>query len=425
MSKPKAVLVLMKDAFQAWDRDGAARWAAAVAYYTIFSLAPLLIIVIAVAGAVFGQEAARGEIVQQIGGLVGPEGARVVEGLLESAGQRRTGLWASVLGLLAVFIGATGVFGALQNGLNNIWEVRPKPMGLVRGLVRVRIISFAMVLTIGFILLLSLVVSAGLEALGNFAADLLPGQAHLWRLLNVAVSFGIITLLFAMVYVILPDAEIAWRDVWLGAAVTSVLFSLGKFLIGLYLGNSSFASVYGAAGALVIFLFWVYYSAQIFFLGAEFTQVYANRYGRRIVPSPHATRFRRVAVTEEGEVLHRSAAPGQAPATAVPQVDGPGRAERGLEREAAGAHARRSAALAAAGREVSPDRPERGAEVAVPAGAYGEPPAALTIPEAAYDEVELRGEIGDGRERKQERLLAAAVGFVLGLLIGSARAPKS
>ena len=284
----RAVLALLKETFSEWYGDNAPRLGAALAYYTVFSLSPLLIIVIAFAGLVFGREAAQGQIVAQMQGLIGEESARAIQAMIESARKPSSGIIATVIGILTLLVGATGVFGELHDALNTIWEVKPKSgLGLM-AIIRDRFLSFAMVLGIGFLLLVSLAVSAGLAALGKFMDGMLPGAIYIGEIVNFIISFGVIMLLFAMVYRILPDIEIAWSDVWIGAAFTSLLFTIGKFLIGLYLGRSSVASAYGAASSLAIILIWVYYSAQIFLFGAEFTQVYAKKYGSHSVAGQHA-----------------------------------------------------------------------------------------------------------------------------------------
>jgi membrane protein len=283
----RAVLALLKETFSKWYGDNAPRLGAALAYYTVFSLSPLLVIVIAFAGLVFGREAAQGEIVAQLQGLIGEESAKAIQAMIESAHKPTSGMIATVIGVLTLLIGATGVFAELHDALNTIWEVKPKSgLGLM-GLIRDRFLSFAMVLGIGFLLLVSLAISAGLAALGKLMDGMLPAAIHFGEIVNFIISFGVIMLLFAMIYRILPDIEIAWSDVWIGAAFTSLLFTIGKLLIGFYLGRSSVASAYGAASSLAIILIWVYYSAQIFLFGAEFTQVYAKQYGSQSVGSRH------------------------------------------------------------------------------------------------------------------------------------------
>jgi membrane protein len=255
---------------------------AALSYYTAFSLSPLLIIAIAVAGLLFGREAVEGYIVEQIGGLIGEETGRAIQTMIASSRRPAAGIIGSVVGVLTLAIGASGVFAELQDSLNTIWKVQPKAKGSgVLKIIRARFLSFAMVLTIGFLLLISLLVHAALAACGKFMGGLFPGTEALLHVINLVISFGVITLLFAMMFKMLPDVKIAWRHVWIGAGMTALLFTIGKFLIGLYLGKSGIASPYGAAGSLIVMLVWVYYSAQIFLFGAEFTHVYATRYGPR------------------------------------------------------------------------------------------------------------------------------------------------
>ena len=288
LTKAQGIGSLLRDAFYAWIDDKAPALGAALAYYTVFALAPLLIIVIAIAGLAFGREAAQGQILSQIEGLVGEQGGRAVQAMLENARQPGPGIVASAVGLITLIVASTGVFAQLQDSLNTIWRVTPKPGRGILGIIRDRLLSFLMVIVAGFLLLVSLVLSAALAALGKFFSYLLPVPEAVLHGVNFVVSFAVITLLFAAIYKVLPDAKISWSDVWIGAAVTSLLFSLGKFMIGLYLGKGSVASAYGAAGSLVIILVWVYYSAQILLYGAEFTAVYAIRYGSRIVPTENA-----------------------------------------------------------------------------------------------------------------------------------------
>ena len=279
--KPNELWTLTRRAIGSWIDDYAPSMGAALAYYTIFSIAPLLLIVIAVAGMLFGQEAARGEIVAQLRGMMGEEGAMAVQGLLKSASEPKAGAIAAVVSFITLVIGATTVFGELQSSLDRIWRVpAPKVNGLWN-LIHSRLLSFGVVLGLGFLLLVSLVISAGLAAFGKWWGGLFATWEVLLQLLNFVVSFVIVTGLFAMIYKIMPRAKVDWRDVWVGAAITSLLFSVGKSLIGLYLGKSGIASGFGAAGSLVVLLVWVYYSAQIFLLGAELTWVYAHTYGSR------------------------------------------------------------------------------------------------------------------------------------------------
>ncbi len=295
----QAIGKLFQETFKEWSEDKASRLAAALAYYTIFSIAPLLIIVIAVVGAVFGEEAARGEIVRQIQGLVGRQGAELIETAIQNANQPQTGTIASIISIAVLLLGATGLFIELQDALNTIWEVKPKPGRGVNNMVRQRALSFAMVLGIGFLLLVSLVISAGLSAIVTFFSNLVPGVDFLWQFVNFLLSFAITTILFGLIFKVLPDAKVTWGDVIIGASITSLLFSIGRFLLGQYLGNSSFGSAYGAAGSLVVILAWIYYAAQILFFGAEFTQVYARRYGSGIRPTKNAVSINDNSVNQD------------------------------------------------------------------------------------------------------------------------------
>ena len=280
--------VLIKEIFQEWRNDGALDLGAALAYYTIFSLAPLLLIVIAVAGIFFGRDAVQGRLVGELQGLVGPQGGQAIQTMVANAGRERAGVLATLVGVVTILFGATGVFVQLQGSLNRVWNVKAKPEKGLWSFLRSRVISFGMVLGIGFLLLVSLVVSAAVSTLGTWASGLLPGTEVLFQVLTFALSFALMSVLFAMIFKVLPDVEIRWRDVWVGAVATALLFTLGKFLIGLYIGKSAVASTYGAAGSLVVLLLWIYYSSQILFFGAEFTEVYASHYGSRIRPSEHA-----------------------------------------------------------------------------------------------------------------------------------------
>lgn len=287
MVSRKDLWAMLKEASESWLDDNAPRLGAALAYYTTFSLAPLLLIMVALAGRVFGDQAARGELHKQITDWVGLEGGKAVEAMLANAKYMGSGIVATIVGGIALLIGATGLFTELQGALNTVWGVQAKSGRGVWGIVKDRALSFAMVLGSALLLLASLIVSAVLDGitthLGNWAHPVLAGQV-----INFLISFGVITLLFAMIYRFLPDVVIAWKDVWLGALVTSLLFAVGKYLIGLYLGHSAAASAYGAAGSLAMLLLWLYYSAQIFLFGAELTKAYANRYGGRLPPRENA-----------------------------------------------------------------------------------------------------------------------------------------
>ena len=264
-------------AANAWIDDYAPSMGAALSYYTLFSLAPLLVLIIAIAGMVFGQDAAQGAIIAQLQGIMGKEGATAVQGLLSAAREPSTGIVASFIGGFLLLLGATAIFAELQTDLDRIWEVpaKEKPTG-IWGWLRSRVLSFGLVLGLAFMLMISLVVSAALAATGQWLGGGDTAVSVVATVLNFAASFAIFTLLFAMIYKIMPTARISWHDVWMGSAVTALLFAVGKSLIGLYLAKSSVASGFGAAGSFVILVAWFYYSAQIFLFGAEYTWVYAN-----------------------------------------------------------------------------------------------------------------------------------------------------
>ena len=271
---------LLKEAIQAWSNDYAPSMGAALSYYTLFSIAPLLLIVIAVAGWFFGDDAVRGELTGALQGLMGEEGAKAVQGLLASVSEPKEGIIATVIGVFVLLLGATTVFGELQNALDRIWRTPAREeIGGVWRLLRSRFMSIGMILGIAFLLMVSLAFDAVLQALGKMWGT--GAWQALAQLVNTVVAFGLTTTVFALIYKLTPRARIAWHDVWVGAAVTALLFTVGKFLIGLYIGRSAVASSFGAAGALVVVMIWVYYSTQIFLLGAEFTWVYAHTYGSR------------------------------------------------------------------------------------------------------------------------------------------------
>ena len=278
---PQSWWGLLKQTYLDWSDDKAPRLGAALAYYTIFSLAPLLVVALAVAGLVFGPEAAKGQLDTELQGFLGKEGAEGVQAMIARANEPAASKWAAGIGLGALLLGASAVFGQLKDALNTIWEVEAKPGGGVVGWLKTRFLSFSMVVVIGFLLLVSLAASAVVSAFGSWFQDDVPGRGLLLQTANIVVSFVVVTFLFALLFRFLPDAKVAWHDVWIGAAVTAVLFTLGKYLIGLYLGRAAVGTTFGAAGSLVIVLLWTYYSAQILFMGAEFTQVYARMYGSR------------------------------------------------------------------------------------------------------------------------------------------------
>jgi membrane protein len=273
------LLGLFKEAARDFGEDNAPRLGAALAYYTMFSIAPLLLIAIAIAGIVFGQEAAQGEVFAQMRGLVGDTGAKAVNEMVKGAAKPKTGVIATILGVLTLLFGASGVFGQLKAAMNTIWEVEPKEKKGVVGFIKDRFLSVAMVLVVGFLLLVALVLDTAISALGDFMGSRLPGGEAVWQAVQLVVSAAVITVLFAMIFRYLPDIRIPWRDVWYGAIFTAVLFVIGKFALGLYLGKKAADSSQGAAGALIVVLLWVYYSAQILFFGAEVTQVYARQRG--------------------------------------------------------------------------------------------------------------------------------------------------
>lgn len=286
--KPRALWQLLKEAASDWSHDHAPRLGAALAYYTVFSLVPFLVVVIALIGLAFGQEAAQSAILGQIADLVGEQSASGIKDMILRADRPSTGLLATGLALVTLLVGASGVFGQLQDALNTVWGVEPKEGRGLWGFIKDRFLSFVAVLGTGFLLLVSLVLSSALAAAGKWFSGWLPLPEAVLHVMNFVISFVVITALFALIFKILPDAQVAWRDVWVGAALTAALFTIGKFALGLYLGKSNVASGYGAAGSLVLVLLWVYYSAQIMLYGAEFTQVYANRLGERIVPAHDA-----------------------------------------------------------------------------------------------------------------------------------------
>jgi membrane protein len=279
---PKELFGLFKDAFSAWLEDYAPSMGAALSYYTLFSIAPLLLIVIGVAGLVFGEQAARGEIMGQLADLVGAEGARTIEDMLAAVHLEDRSPWATGLSILALVVGATTVFGELQNALNRIWrgtQIKPHGLAGVLRLVRTRLLSLGIILCLGFLSMVSLVFNAVLSALSGWWTPLLGGDAAvLAQAVDFIVSFSLSTAMFAMIFKWVPYNKVHWREVWIGAALTSILFTLGKAAIGYYIGKSNVASAFGAAASLVVVMVWVYYSAQIFLLGAEITWAYAQRY---------------------------------------------------------------------------------------------------------------------------------------------------
>jgi membrane protein len=275
---------LGKESVTWFINDGALSRGAAIAFYTVTSIGPVLLIVVAIAGLAFGQDAARGAIVSQLSGLMGQESAELLQNVIRSASGKPSGIFASALGVITLLVTASGVFGEMQSTLNAIWKADPKG-GTVSRLLRARAASLGLVAALGFLLLVSLVISAGLSALSEYVNACLPFGHFILQAVNFLISFALISVLFAAIYKVLPDKDLEWRDVLVGAVVTAFLFNIGKFLIGLYIGSSAVASSYGAAGALIVALLWIYYSTQIFLLGAEFTKVYAHHHGsQQLVP---------------------------------------------------------------------------------------------------------------------------------------------
>lgn len=271
---------LIKAATKAWSDDYAPSMGAALSYYSVFSMAPLLVIVIAIAGLIFGPEAARGEVFGQLRGLMGDESAKAIESLLTTVSKPANGITSALIGVGVLLIGATTVFGELQDALDRIWRAPARDRsGGLWGLVRSRVLSFGMILGIAFLLMVSLTTSAAISALGHWWSSAFVGWEVLLQLVNIVVGFALTMGVFGLIYKLMPRVAVQWRDVWLGAAVTALLFTVGRFLIGLYIGKSGIASGFGAFGSIAIVFVWVYYSAQIFLLGAEFTWVYAKRFG--------------------------------------------------------------------------------------------------------------------------------------------------
>jgi membrane protein len=275
---------LLSETYKEWRKDNAQTLGAALAFYTTFSMAPLLIIVIAIFGVILGKEAVQVEILKRAQELIGAQGAAAVKMMIGAAYRPGTGLPATIIGILVILVGSTSALVMLTHSLNIIWGARPNSKAPIWNLIKERLLSFAMILVIGLLLVLSLLLSIVLSFLTGFFQNLLPVPPFFIEVCDFVLSFLLITLLFAVVYKVLPDVKIAWTDVWVGSAITALLFTLGKFLFGMYLARSSIRSAYGAASSLAIILMWVYYSAQVFLIGAELTQVYANRYGSQVKP---------------------------------------------------------------------------------------------------------------------------------------------
>jgi membrane protein len=275
---------LLRDTFSGFIDDEALSWGASIAYYTLFSIAPVLLVVVAVAGLVFGRDAAEGAIVDQFSVLMGHQTAEALQGMVESAAKPREGTWATIVGVVVLFIAISGVFGEVQSAMNAIWKAAPPPNSTVMRLVRARLVSMGLVVTAGFLLMVSLAASAALAAFSTYLKFVFPGADTLMNVVDVVLSALLIAGLFAAMFKVLPDVDVAWRDVAIGALATTLLFEGGKYAIAFYIGQSNVASSYGAAGALIVLLVWIYYSAQIFLLGAEFSRAYAKRYGSHAPP---------------------------------------------------------------------------------------------------------------------------------------------
>lgn len=282
-----------------YSDNKAPKLGAALAYYTVFSLAPLLVIAIAVAGLVFGPDAAAGRIYQEMQGLVGRQGAELLQTAIQKSYSTHAGILATILGVITLAIGATAVFIELQDSLDIIWKVKPVPQNAIWGFVKTRLISFALVVAMGFLLLVSLIISAGITALNSYMDSLGFVPVFVLQIINIVVTLAIIFALFALIYKVLPDVELTWKEVRFGALVTAVLFQVGKYLIGLYLGSSTISSTYGAAGSFAVLLVWIYYSSQILFVGAIITYVYAKRSGWGVIPSAHAVKLRTETIEEK------------------------------------------------------------------------------------------------------------------------------
>ena len=291
---------LIKETLHEFSEDNVMHYGASLSYYTLFALPPMIIIVITAAGTFFGKDAVSGQLYAQLAGLLGEEGALEVQEIVAAAMKLKPNFFAKAVGIAAILVSSTGMFLALQDALNTIWGVKAMPKSNILKLLRDRVMSFAMVISIAFLLLVSLVVHAAVVA----ATQLMSNYFHfislvVMHIFNVVIPIAIITLLFALLFKYLPDAKVRWKDVWIGAFVSSLLFSLGKYVIGLYLGNSNVGSAYGAAGTVVILLTWVFYSSVLLFVGAEFTKVYASRYGKRIEPADYAVRIEKKILTKD------------------------------------------------------------------------------------------------------------------------------
>lgn len=281
---------MLRETVDDWLEDKVPRMGAALAYYAVFSVAPLLLIAIGIAGVVFGEQAAQKELHKQIGNTVGAPVAGAIEDILGNVHRRGGGFLGTAIGVVILLFGASGVFSELQDALNTIWRVKPRPGSGIWGVIRDRLLSFLVVLGTGFFLLASLVLSAVLQGLESFAGEGSAGGGWLWWVVNVAVSFAVEAVLFALLYKLLPDTDVGWRDVWPGAVIAALLFAVGKYAISVYLVKGAVVSAFGAAGSVIVILTWVYYSSQILLFGAEFTRVHARHRGSDVQPAANAVR---------------------------------------------------------------------------------------------------------------------------------------
>lgn len=301
MKTIRQYMSLLKKTFEEFSNDRALKLGASLSYYTIFSMPPLLVIIISITGFFYGMEAVKGEIFGQIRALIGDESAKQVQEIIKNVALSKDNLLATILGFITLLFGASGVFAEIQDSINYIWALKAKPK---RGLIKMvmnRLVSFSMIVTVGFLLLVSLVVNAFLEVLINRLQALFSNGVWLVYGVNLLLTFVIITLLFSIIFRVLPDGKVAWKDTLVGAVFTAVLFMIGKSLIGLYLGNSEVSTTYGAAGSVIIILLWVYYSAIILYFGAEFTKVYAYTYGRKIIANDYAVHIEKEEVERESD----------------------------------------------------------------------------------------------------------------------------
>lgn len=304
VAKAKEGMSLLKQTYTEWMEDEPFDLSSSVAYYAIFSLPALLIIIISIAGVAFGREAVEGQISSQIGGMIGPQAGKDIQQMIANAYKSDNSIISTVIGIATLLFGATGVFLQLQKSLNRVWDVKVDPKAGIKKIVLDRATSLGIIVAIGFIMLISLVVTAGLSALSDWIQRRLPDFIlYLFYIVNFAVSLGIVTMLFAIIFKVLPDVKLKWRHVWIGAAVTAVLFEIGRFGLGLYFGKSEPASAYGAAGTVILMMLWVFYSCLILFFGAQFTQVYAKRNDKSLQPSEHAVQVKTVEHTEKNGVL--------------------------------------------------------------------------------------------------------------------------